>query len=309
MAILNSITETVGSTPLLRLNRSLPEGLNAEILVKLEYFNPTSSIKDRPALEMVKAALDDGRLKPGGTIYEATSGNTGLGLAMAAAAFGCKLVVAMPESMSLERRALLKHLGAELVLTPATLGMSGAVSEAERLAQDTPGSFVARQFENPANPQAHSRTTAREILDDTAGKLDAFVVGIGTGGTITGAGQVLKKEVPAVYIVGVEPDTSAVLSGNPSGKHGIQGIGAGFIPHVLDRDLLDEVIRITDQDAIDMSRRVAALDGVLCGISAGANIAAAFKLASRPDFVGKRIVTVVPDTGERYLSTALFAKD
>jgi cysteine synthase len=308
MAILNSITETVGSTPLLRLNRSLPDGLKAEILVKLEYFNPTSSIKDRPALEMVKTALEDGSLKPGGMILEATSGNTGLGLAMAAAAFGCKLVVTMPESMSLERRALLKHLGAELVLTPAEQGMTGAVNEAERLAKENPGSFVARQFDNPANPLSHSRTTAREIIADTDSKLDVFVVGIGTGGTVTGAGRVLKQEVPDVYIVGVEPDTSAVLSGEASGKHGIQGIGAGFIPGVLETSLLDEVIRITDTEAIEMSRRVAAKDGVLCGISAGANIAAACKLAARSEFAGKRIVTVIPDTGERYLSTALFEK-
>lgn len=308
MGILNSITETVGSTPLLRLRRSLPEGVSAEILAKLEYFNPTSSIKDRPALEMVQTALDDGMLKPGGTIIEATSGNTGLGLAMAAAAFGCKLMVTMPESMSLERRALLKHLGAELVLTPAPEGMSGAVARAEQLAAEIPGSFVARQFQNPANPLAHSRTTAGEILADTDGKLDVFVVGIGTGGTITGAGRILKKEIPGIYIVGVEPATSAVLSGNPPGKHGIQGIGAGFVPDVLDTGLLDEVIKVTDEEALYMARRLAAKDGVLCGISAGANTVAACTLAMRPEFEDKRIVTVLPDTGERYLSTALFEK-
>lgn len=308
MGILNSITETVGSTPLLRLRRSLPEGVSAEILAKLEYFNPTSSIKDRPALEMVQTALDDGMLKPGGTIIEATSGNTGLGLAMAAAAFGCKLMVTMPESMSLERRALLRHLGAELVLTPAAGGMSGAVSKAEQLAAEIPGAFVARQFQNPANPLAHSRTTAREILADTDGKLDVFVAGIGTGGTITGAGRILKKEIPGIYLVGVEPDTSAVLSGESPGKHGIQGIGAGFVPDVLDTELLDEVIRVTDEEALYMSRRLASKDGVLCGISAGANTVAACNLALRPEFEGKRIVTVLPDTGERYLSTALFEK-
>ena len=290
---------------MVRLNRIVPEG-GGEVYVKLESANPGFSVKDRIAVEIVATAERAGELKPGGVIIEATSGNTGLGLAMVAAARGYKLIIAMPETMSAERMALLRHFGTDLRLTPGDKGMAGAVEEAERIFAETPGAFMARQFENEANPAAHYAGTAPEIWDALNGKIDAFVAGVGTGGTLTGCGRFFKEKNPGVALVAVEPEASPVLSGGAPGKHGIQGIGAGFVPKVLDTSLIDEIIPISDSDAVAVSREVARREGILCGISSGANIKAALELASRSEYAGKRIVTLVCDTGERYLSTALF---
>ncbi|MBX6377409.1 MAG: cysteine synthase A [Clostridia bacterium] len=296
--VLDSITEAIGGTPVVRLRRVTVPG--RELLVKVEAFNPGGSVKDRIALAMVEEAERQGLLRPGGTIVEATSGNTGIGLAVVAAARGYRLVLTMPEDMSQERRRLLEWLGAEVVLTPAREGMSGAVWAAEEIARQRDG-FLARQFENPANPAAHRRTTAREILAVTGGRLDVFVAGVGTGGTLTGVAEVLRQAIPGVHVVAVEPARAAVLSGGRPGPTRIQGIGAGFVPGVLRRDLIDEVVTVEDEEAVVTARRLAQEEGLLCGFSAGAAVAAALRvLAARPE--GTRALAVLPDTGERYLS-------
>ncbi|MBO8141845.1 MAG: cysteine synthase A [Firmicutes bacterium] len=294
--------DVVGGTPLVRLRRVVPEQAG-EVWAKLESVNPAGSVKDRIARAMVAAAEADGRLSPGGTIVEPTSGNTGIGLAMVAAARGYRLVLTMPDTMSAERRQLLSTYGAELVLTPGAEGMQGAVERARAIAEEIPGAFMPQQFENPANPEIHRLTTAREILDQTRGRIDAFVAGVGTGGTITGVGEVLKANVPGVRVIAVEPAGSPLLSGGRPGPHRIQGIGANFIPKVLNRAILDEVITVTDRDAYRMMGRLAREEGLLVGISAGAAVHAALKVAVRlgPE---SRVVTVLPDTGERYLSMA-----
>lgn len=304
--IYDSITELIGSTPLLRLNKYVRErGLDAEIIAKLEYLNPAGSVKDRVALNMVLDAEERGLLKAGGTIIEPTSGNTGIGLALVAAARGYKLILTMPETMSEERRRLIKAYGAEIVLTPGTEGMSGAIKRAEELKNSIEGSIIAGQFENPANPEAHRKTTAQEILRD-AGKVDFFVAGVGTGGTITGVGQVLKKHYPEVKIVAVEPAGSPVLSKGEKGPHGIQGIGAGFVPKALDTSVYDEVMTVTDEEALAEGRFLARTEAFLTGISSGAALFAARRVAERKENAGKRILVLLPDSGDRYLSTALF---
>ena len=305
MNIYKNIAETVGNTPLVEL-KDANSGNETCILGKLEFFNPTSSVKDRIGISMIDAAEKSGALKPGGTIIEPTSGNTGLGLAMVAASRGYKLIITMPETMSLERRAIIKHLGAEIHLTPGDQGMAGAVKEAEEILAKTDNAFMPQQFNNPANPAAHYNTTAPEIWRDTDGKVDIFVAGVGTGGTLTGCGHFLKEKNPDIKIVAVEPENSPVISGGMPGKHGIQGIGAGFIPGVLDTDVIDEVIKVKDADALETAGNVAKNKGVLCGISSGANLFAAEQLAARPENKGKVIVTVICDTGERYLTTSLF---
>ncbi len=308
MARFNSIADAIGNTPLVRLNR-ITEGLHAEVWVKTEFFNPLSSVKDRIGRAMIEDAEQSGRLKPGATIIEPTSGNTGIALAFIAAARGYRLILTMPETMSQERRVLLRLLGAELVLTPGAKGMSGAIAKANELAAELGDkAFVPQQFENPANPAVHRRTTAEEIWKDTDGRIDAFVAGVGTGGTISGVGEVLKQRNPAVRIVAVEPDASPVISGGKPGPHKIQGIGAGFIPKNLNTILLDEILQISNDEAVDTAREVALKEGLLVGISSGANIRAALKLAARPEFAGKRIVTIAASTGERYLSTVLAEK-
>lgn len=298
-----SILETVGETPLVRLNKLLGEG-DAEIFCKVESFNPMSSVKDRIALAMIEDAEKEGRLRNGMCVIEPTSGNTGIGLAMVCAVKGYRLILTMPESMSVERRRMLKAMGAELVLTPASQGMSGALERALQLGRECDEAFVPQQFENASNPEVHARTTAREILRDLP-DLDAFVAGIGTGGTITGVGRVLKKEVPSSMVVGVEPASSPVLSGGKPGKHGIQGIGAGFVPKVLDMSVVDRIVTVTDEDAKLTARKLAEREGILGGISSGAALFAALGVA-RELGAGKRVVVVLPDTGERYLSTDLF---
>ncbi len=304
--IYDSITELIGSTPLLRLNKYVRErGLDAEIIAKLEYLNPAGSVKDRVALNMVLDAEERGLLKAGGTIIEPTSGNTGIGLALVAAARGYKLILTMPETMSEERRRLIKAYGAEIVLTPGAEGMSGAIKRAEELKNSIEGSIIAGQFENPANPEAHRKTTAQEILRD-AGKVDFFVAGVGTGGTITGVGQVLKKHYPEVKIVAVEPAGSPVLSKGEKGPHGIQGIGAGFVPKALDTSVYDEVMTVTDEEALAEGRFLARTEAFLTGISSGAALFAARRVAERKENAGKRILVLLPDSGDRYLSTALF---
>lgn len=304
--ICDSITELIGSTPLLRLNKYVRErGLDAEIIAKLEYLNPAGSVKDRVALNMVLDAEERGLLKAGGTIIEPTSGNTGIGLALVAAARGYKLILTMPETMSEERRRLIKAYGAEIVLTPGAEGMSGAIKRAEELKNSIEGSIIAGQFENPANPEAHRKTTAQEILRD-AGKVDFFVAGVGTGGTITGVGQVLKKHYPEVKIVAVEPAGSPVLSKGEKGPHGIQGIGAGFVPKALDTSVYDEVMTVTDEEALAEGRFLARTEAFLTGISSGAALFAARRVAERKENAGKRILVLLPDSGDRYLSTALF---
>ena len=304
--IYDSITELIGSTPLLRLNKYVRErGLDAEIIAKLEYLNPAGSVKDRVALNMVLGAEERGLLKAGGTIIEPTSGNTGIGLALVAAARGYKLILTMPETMSEERRRLIKAYGAEIVLTPGAKGMSGAIKRAEELKNSIEGSIIAGQFENPANPEAHRKTTAQEILRD-AGKVDFFVAGVGTGGTITGVGQVLKKHYPEVKIVAVEPAGSPVLSKGEKGPHGIQGIGAGFVPKALDTSVYDEVMTVTDEEALAEGRFLARTEAFLTGISSGAALFAARRVAERKENAGKRILVLLPDSGDRYLSTALF---
>lgn len=306
--IYHSLTQLVGNTPLLEVeNVEKTLGLKAHVLVKLEYFNPGGSVKDRVALAMIEDAEKRGALKPGGVIIEPTSGNTGIGLAWVASVKGYRIILTMPETMSLERRNLLKALGAELVLTPGSEGMKGAIARAKELQQEHPSSFIPQQFENPANPEAHTRTTAEEIWRDTDGNVDIFVAGVGTGGTLSGTSRGLKKHNPAIKAYAVEPATSAVLEGNPSGPHKIQGIGAGFVPRNFDASAADQILPIQDNDAIRASRLLAQKEGLLVGISAGAALHAAIELAKKPENEGKTIVALLPDTGERYLSTVLYA--
>lgn len=304
MKLYNNITEVVGNTPLVRLNR-ITDGAAANVYAKLEFYNPTASVKDRIGIAMVDAAEKNGQLKAGGTIVEATSGNTGIALAMVGAARGYKVVLTMPDSMSKERRMLLRAFGAELVLTPAAEGMKGAIAKAEELGAQA-GAVLVRQFENAANVQIHRETTAEEIWRDTDGTVAAVVAGIGTGGTITGVGQVLKEKNPNIKIFAVEPAASALLTGGAPGGHPIQGIGANFIPNILDTTIFDEVFDVTADDAFAYARRAAAEEGILTGISSGAAIWAASQVAKRPEFAGKNIVVIVPSFGERYLSTALY---
>ncbi|HWQ44337.1 MAG TPA: cysteine synthase A [Methanosarcina barkeri] len=304
--IYSDITWTIGNTPLVRLNH-MTKGLHADVVVKVESFNPMGSVKDRIGLSMVEKAEREGKIKKGTTIVEATSGNTGIALAGVCAARGYKLILVMPETMTIERRKLLKALGSELVLTPGSEGMRGAVSKAEQMAEEDPTLyFMPQQFQNPANPEVHSRTTAEEIWKDTDGKADVIVAGVGTGGTITGIAGVLKQRKPAFKAIAVEPAESPVLSGGSPGPHRIQGIGAGFIPDVLRLDLVDEIIQVTGDNAIATARRLAKEEGILAGISSGAATYAALQLASREEMSGKMIVVILPDTGERYLSTDLF---
>jgi cysteine synthase A len=305
--VYDSITETIGDTPLVRLNRlGMERGVKAEILVKLEFFNPISSVKDRIGVNMVDALEKSGRLKPGGVLIEPTSGNTGIALAFVAAARGYRLILVMPETMSIERRKMLALLGAELVLTPGPLGMKGAVQKAQDLAAEIAGAIIPQQFENPANPEIHRNTTAEEIWNDTAGEIDYFVSGVGTGGTITGVGAVLKARKPAVKIIAVEPEDSPILSGGQPGPHKIQGIGAGFVPGVLDTSVIDEVLTVGNQTAFDTARALARLEGIPGGISSGAAVAAALELGARPGMKGKRIVVIIPSFAERYISSLLF---
>jgi cysteine synthase len=306
--VYDSVTDTIGDTPLVRIDRIAREkGVRAHLLAKLEFFNPISSVKDRIGVAMVDALQAQGRIAPGrGVLVEPTSGNTGIALAFVAAARGYKLILVMPESMSIERRKMLALLGAELVLTPASLGMKGAIAKANDIVATTPGAIMPQQFENPANPDIHRRTTAEEIWNDTDGGVDIVVSGVGTGGTLTGVGQVLKARKPSVRMVAVEPEDSPVLSGGAPGPHKIQGIGAGFAPPILDRSLIDEVVTVGNQTAFDTARLVARLEGIPVGISSGAAIAAAIDVARRPENDGKTIVAIVPDFAERYLSTALF---
>ncbi len=307
MNIKNSLTELIGHTPLLALHRwAKQQQLAAEIVAKVEYFNPGGSVKDRVALSMITDAEEKGLLKPGALIIEPTSGNTGVGLAWVASVKGYRLILTMPETMSLERRNLLKALGAELVLTPGSEGMGGAIRKAQEIQAATPGSLILQQFENPANPLAHERTTAEEIWQDTDGKIDIFVAAVGTGGTLTGTARGLKKKNPNIRIVAVEPAGSPVLSGGKAGPHKIQGIGAGFIPKILDTSLIDQIIPVTDEDAMRTSRELSATEGLLVGISSGAAAFAAREIAKDEANQGKRIVVLLPDTGERYLSTELF---
>lgn len=305
--IYTSMDQMIGRTPLLELCRIRQQlGLEARVLAKLEYLNPAGSVKDRAALSMIRDAEQKGLLKEGAVIVEPTSGNTGIGLAAVAAARGYRVVIVMPETMSLERRQLMRAYGAELVLTEGSKGMSGAVEKAQQLVQQIPGAFLAGQFTNPANPQAHFETTGPEIWQDTEGHVDVFVAGVGTGGTITGVGRYLKSQDPAVRIVGVEPAASPLLSKGTAGPHKIQGIGANFVPQVLDTAIYDELLAVTDQDAFAAGRLMARTEGVLVGISSGAALWAAVELAKRPENRGKTIVTLLPDTGDRYLSTGMF---
>lgn len=307
MNIAKSITDLIGNTPLLEL-QNLSRGLPARVAVKLEFFNPGSSVKDRIALAMVEAAEREGKIKPGTTIVEATSGNTGIGLAMVCAAKGYKLVITMPESMSKERKMLLRAYGAELVLTPAAEGMNGAIAKAEEFVKNHPETyFMPRQFDNPANPEIHRQTTAEEIWRDTDGNVDIFVAGVGTGGTLSGVGEVLKSRKPAVQVYAVEPAGSPVLSGGQKGAHLIQGLGAGFVPKTLNTEIYDGVITVSNEDAMATARALADKEGILSGISSGAAVWSALQLAAKPENTGKLIVTVLPSYGERYLSTALFA--
>ncbi len=306
--IYQRLSELVGHTPLLRLQRLAErhEAL-AEVVAKVEFFNPGGSVKDRVALGMIEDAEQRGLLQPGSVIIEPTSGNTGVGLAWIGRLKGYETIIVMPETMSMERQMLLRAAGAQLVLTPGAKGMAGAIAEAERLRDNTPGAVILGQFTNPANPAVHERTTGQEIWDDTAGRIDVFVAGVGTGGTVTGVGRALKKHNPSVRIIAVEPDSSAVLSGAPAGAHKIQGIGAGFVPDTYGAEVVDEVFRVRNEDAMQMGRELSQTEGLLVGISSGAAAWAAMQVARRPEMAGKRIVVLLPDTGERYLSTELFA--
>ena len=307
--IVHSITELIGRTPLIELhNIEAKLSLPARLLAKLEYLNPAGSVKDRIAWAMIRDAEESGKLKPGSVIIEPTSGNTGIGLAAIAAARGYRMIITMPETMSVERRQIMRAYGAELVLTEGSKGMKGAIQKAQELAQEIPDSFIAGQFVNPANPKAHLETTGPEIDADTDGQVDIFVAGVGTGGTITGVGTYLKSKHPNVRVVAVEPESSAVLSGKPSGAHKIQGIGAGFVPEVLDTKVYDEIIPVSNEDAFAFGRLIGKTEGILVGISSGAALYAAAELAKRPENKGKTIVVLLPDTGDRYLSTPMFAE-
>ena len=309
MAIYKSLTELVGKTPILELTHiEEAEGLKATVLAKLEYFNPAGSVKDRIAKQMIEDAEEEGLLKEGSTIIEPTSGNTGIGLAAIAAARGYRIIITMPETMSIERRKLMKAYGAELVLTEGAKGMKGAIARAEELAREIPNSFIPGQFINPSNPKAHKLTTGPEIWEDTDGDVDIFIAGVGTGGTITGTGEYLKSKNSDVQVIAVEPSDSAVLSGGQPGPHKIQGIGAGFVPEVLDTTIYDEIMPITSEDAFAAGRLLGAKEGILVGISAGAALHAGIELAKKPENEGKVIVVLLPDTGDRYLSTPLFSE-
>lgn len=299
--VYKDITKTVGNTPLVRINR-ITERVHAEVLAKLESFNPLSSVKDRIGVSMINAAEESGEVKPGATVIEPTSGNTGIALAFVCAARGYRLILTMPEVMSMERRKLLKRLGAELVLTPGEKGMSGAVEKAMQLTEEIPESFMPQQFKNPANPSVHRETTAREVWEDTEGEVDIFIAGIGTGGTVTGVSEVLKSKKPSIQVIGLEPVNSQVLSGGTPGPHKIQGIGAGFVPDVLDLGVVDEILKVPEKVSYEMAKSLAEKEGILAGISSGAAMWAALEVAKRPENSGKTIVLIFPDTGERYLS-------
>lgn len=305
--IYDSIAETIGNTPLVRIPRiTAAEGIKADICLKLEFFNPIASVKDRIGVNMILALERDGKLQPGGTVIEPTSGNTGVGLAFMCAARGYKLILTMPESASPERRKMMRFLGAEVDLTPREKGMNGAIGRANELLAQTPGAVMPNQFGNPANPEIHRNTTAEEIWHDTEGQVDAIVSGVGTGGTLTGVGQVLKKRRPGLRMIAVEPEASPVISGGKPGPHPLQGIGAGFIPDNLETDLIDETIQVTNEESFANARRLASEEGIPAGISSGSALAATLKLARRPEMAGKRIVTIIPSFAERYISTALF---
>lgn len=307
MIIFDSITELIGNTPLFRPNNLISDaGVKADVLLKLEYLNPAGSIKDRAALQMILDAEESGALKAGATIIEPTSGNTGIGLAAIAAARGYKTIIVMPDSMSVERQKLMKAYGAELVLTPGSEGMKGAIAKAEEIKASLPGSIIAGQFVNPSNPKAHILTTGPEIWDDTDGKIDILVAGVGTGGTLTGIGKFLKDQNPDIKVVAVEPETSPLLSKGVAGAHGLQGIGANFVPEILDQSLIDEIICVSDSDAYAAGRSLGQREGILCGITSGAALHAALVLAARPENADKTIVAILPDTGDRYLSTPMF---
>ncbi len=305
--VAENLTELIGNTPLLKISRLAGDDeLYAEVYAKLEYFNPLGSVKDRIALAMIEDAEEKGLLKEGYTIIEPTSGNTGIGLAFVGAVKGYKVILTMPESMSVERRRLVTQLGAKVILTPAAEGMKGAIRKAEELNAVIEDSFIPQQFDNPVNPEIHTKTTAQEIIRDTDGKVDYFVAGVGTGGTVTGTGRALKQNDPDTKVIAVEPYDSSVLSGEAPGPHAIQGIGAGFVPHIFDREVIDEIFRVKNKEALETARTAARLEGLLVGISSGAALFAAIELAKRKENKGKRIVVLLPDTGERYISTALF---